>query len=151
MREIALWIINNLVIPVIAMIIFLVLIIAFVNPMESDYRSFTNIESLERWQEVSWSFVLWFWWVNTETVYYAYKINWLHSYELVNIPLWHRNYKLSIVESDDEWPKFLKEQKCARKSILWFEKDIFWRYLTRCKIKRSIIVPRWTIQKTFNW
>jgi len=98
-----------------------------------------NIVSLERWQEVSWTFVLWFGWVSTSIVYYAYTEIGQNEYVLAKKSS-DQHWQIIIKETNKESPKFKTVRQCNKIDV-WY----------KCNTKNYIIVPKWTIRKQFNW
>ena len=94
----------------------------------------TPIVSLERGSEVNWSFVLWFWTIETRNVYYAYQDLGLNQYYLATLP------NVVITETDDREPAYSKRTVCKR--------DFAFTY---CRVvENTIYVPVGTIQKRFS-
>ncbi len=154
MRDFIEWIIIIFLTVVSCAIISIVLLCMMFGlfPTWHEYKSFDRIISLERWQEVSGSFVLWFGWVSTETVYYAYSEVWENEYSLISFDLHSIDWgKTTILESDYEQPKFQTEKTCADRKFLFITKNIWGQKLQDCSTKRQIIVPTWTIQREFKW
>lgn len=93
-----------------------------------------QIVSLERWQEVWWSFVLWIWQIETKNVYFAYQMTWDNQYKLVTLP------NVAITETNDKKPAYIKVTECKRPYLF--------AYCT--EKENTIYVPKWTIKKQFN-
>lgn len=94
---------------------------------EWKYEKITYIESLERWNNVNGNFILWFWYVETEIVFYAYEKIWNNQYKLITIP------NVTIEEDNSQTPQYIE-----------------WKSCTYCQEYKKIIVPIWTIKKQFN-
>jgi len=116
-------------------IIFIFIIVFFIGIVSvGGENKYIPIVSIERWTEINWSFVLWFWSVDSKPVYYAYKVTWKDKYKLVTLPA------VELQETNIIKPAYKKEVRCER-----------WFLFQQCKIKEIIYVPKWTIKKRFNW
>ena len=126
---------TNLVYILSSFVLFYIALFSITHTVYSEAKNINMpISSLERWQEINWTFVLWFWTIWTENVYYAYQEISNDRYSLKTLPL------TPIQETDEISPSYVKSYKCDY---------VFW--IKGCSVTdNTIYVPKWTIKKEFN-